>query len=305
MCIYIYICICICMYVYIYIWYVWYICVCVCVCVFTCIRMYVYIYNIYMYICLYLCSHIHIYIYIYTYIHICMYVQLVSIAKGSISQSKVIKPVDLSHSDVWMHIQIWIQSFLTSRFFNGTYCLYACMYICICVWYKCVRVCVCVFVCVHDVCMLSYIYLYIYIFIHTRRFRFSNFTMNRRTWMRIVTAAMQRRHSSKNEGKQTLFDDKNVLDTFEAITSRFSEQMRQAAAWMDSRSIIASSKLVILLTACVHPFIYRSVNLFIICIAICLYLFTFKAAQLCLRFLSSSIYVLYAPWKWALKGVMD
>ena len=48
--------------------------------------------------------------------------------------------------------------------------------------------------------------------------------------LKALTAAMQRRHSSKNEGKQTLFDDKNVLDTFEAITSRFSEQMRQAAA---------------------------------------------------------------------------
>jgi len=65
-------------------------------------------------------------------------------------------------------------------------------------------------------------------------------TMNRdRLWedlqsfllvLKALTAAMQRRHSSKNEGNQTLFDDQNVLDTFEAITSRFSEQMRQAAA---------------------------------------------------------------------------
>jgi len=48
--------------------------------------------------------------------------------------------------------------------------------------------------------------------------------------LKALTAAMQRRHSSMNEGRQTLFDDQNVLDTFEAITSRFSEQMRQAAA---------------------------------------------------------------------------
>jgi len=47
--------------------------------------------------------------------------------------------------------------------------------------------------------------------------------------LKALTAAMQRRHSSKNEGKQTLFDDTDVLDTFEAITSRFSEKMQKAA----------------------------------------------------------------------------
>jgi len=48
--------------------------------------------------------------------------------------------------------------------------------------------------------------------------------------LEALTAAMQRRHSSNNEGQNTLFDDQNVLDTFEAITSRFSAQMRQSAA---------------------------------------------------------------------------
>jgi len=76
--------------------------------------------------------YIHTYTYFYTnmyiYIYMCMYVQLVSNTKqteileqSSLSQSKVSKPVDLLHSYICTHIQVWIQSFLMLRFLNGTY----------------------------------------------------------------------------------------------------------------------------------------------------------------------------------------
>ena len=49
--------------------------------------------------------------------------------------------------------------------------------------------------------------------------------------LKALTAAMQRRHdSAKEQGRYTLFDDADVLDTFRAITARFSEKMRKMAA---------------------------------------------------------------------------
>jgi len=49
--------------------------------------------------------------------------------------------------------------------------------------------------------------------------------------LKALTAAMQRRHdSAKEQGRDTLFDDADVLDTFRAITERFSEKMRKMAA---------------------------------------------------------------------------
>jgi len=36
--------------------------------------------------------------------------------------------------------------------------------------------------------------------------------------LKALTAAMQRRHSSMNEGRQTLFDDQNVLDSSNHLT---------------------------------------------------------------------------------------
>jgi len=143
-------------------------------------------------------------------------------------------------------------------------CLHVCTCICVCI-YLCVCVCVCAHVRMHFI-MYIYVCTYIYMYIYTQVpifelhddstylnaycldfFKHGKIDaleiynkMNRdRLWkdlksflrvLKALTAAMQRRHSSKNKGKQTLFDDQNVLDTFEAITSRFSEQMRQTAA---------------------------------------------------------------------------
>jgi len=135
----------------------------------------------------------------------------------------------------------------------------------VCVYHNaCVCVCVCVCVCI---CYHIYVYVYMYanIYLHKQVpifelhdestylnaycldfFKHGQIDalekynkMNRDClWedlqsfvlvLKALTAAMQRRHSSKNEGKQTLFDDTDVLDTFEAITSRFSEKMQKAA----------------------------------------------------------------------------
>ena len=49
--------------------------------------------------------------------------------------------------------------------------------------------------------------------------------------LKALTAAMKRRHEvAKKHGRSTLFDDPDVLDTFQSITAQFSEKMRKAAA---------------------------------------------------------------------------
>ena len=49
--------------------------------------------------------------------------------------------------------------------------------------------------------------------------------------LKALTAAMMRRHeSAKEHGRHTLFDDPNVLNTFQSITTQFSEKLRAAAA---------------------------------------------------------------------------
>jgi len=123
--------------------------------------------------------------------------------------------------------------------------------------YVYVYICMCVCVCVLMYsCMLSYIYiyLYIYIYIHTQvpifelhddsthlnaycldffkhgqidALEIYNKMNGDDLWedlrsfllvLKALTAAMQRRHSSMNEGRQTLFDDQNVLDSSNHLT---------------------------------------------------------------------------------------